>query len=108
MVCVILVSPLLCMDGVYWMCGFCVRSYGLLVGLDGILGLYVWMLLSIWLFVVVYAVWYSGSDSGLYRLVFLLTAFTSGMVLILVASGIVELFLGWEIIGIASLLLIGY
>ena len=66
------------------------------------------MLLSIWLFVVVSACWYLGSDTGLFRLVFLLTGFTSGMVLIMVTSGLVELFLGWEIIGIASLLLVGY
>jgi len=104
----VLSSPSLGYEGCYWCWSLCLRSYGLVVGLEGTMSLYVWMLLSIWLFVVVYACWYSASDSGLFRLVFLLTGFTSGMVLIMVSSGLVELFLGWEIIGIASLLLVGY
>ena len=41
------------------------------------------------------------------RLLLLLTVFTTGMLLLMESSGMIEVFIGWEVIGVCSLLLIG-
>jgi NADH:ubiquinone oxidoreductase subunit 5 (subunit L)/multisubunit Na+/H+ antiporter MnhA subunit len=72
------------------------------------------LLWVLWLLVVVssadvlYAVWYGWSDSSAGRLILLLLFFTLGMLIIIVSSDGIILFVGWEMIGVASYLLVGY
>lgn len=91
-----------------WNVGYSAGDIGVITGVDGNLCWMEFMLLSIWWIVVGYAVWYSWGSTGVERLLVLLTLFVLGMETIMVGSGVVELFVGWEIIGVVSMYLIGY
>ena len=77
------------------------RGLGVVVGTDGCYGSLCWLLLVIWYCVVLYASWYSWSEGSRW-LVFLLTSFSTGMVIVMASAGVIELFVGWEVIGICS------
>ena len=68
----------------------------------------VWLLVMISSMDVLYGVWYGWSDGNMKRLILLLLFFTLGMLEIILSGDLVVLFLGWEMIGVASFLLIGY
>ena len=91
-----------------WYTGFSIGDLGILTGVDGNLYWIEFMLVSIWWTVVGYAVWYSWASIGVERLLVLLTLFVFGMETIMIGSGMVELFIGWEIIGVVSMYLVGY
>jgi len=80
------------------------------VGLQGSMALLAWMLGLVSLGVVLW-----GAASGLesvsglgLRLMGLLVGFALGMLLVLLGGDAVILFLGWEVIGVASVLLVGF
>ena len=83
------------------------RCWSLVCGVDTSFGVFCLMLLIVSLAVLLWSQWYTGADSGGLRLSWLLGGFTAGMVLVLLAADLVVLFLGWEIIGVASVLLVG-
>jgi formate hydrogenlyase subunit 3/multisubunit Na+/H+ antiporter MnhD subunit len=85
---------------------WCVQVFA---GLEASLGSLSWMLGLVSLGVIL---WGTGSGLGSIaglgmRLLALLTAFALGMLLVLLAGDSVVLFIGWEVIGVASVLLVG-
>mmetsp|Transcript_15881 Transcript_15881/g.28135 ORF Transcript_15881/g.28135 Transcript_15881/m.28135 type:complete len:613 (-) Transcript_15881:73-1911(-) len=56
----------------------------------------------------VYALWYSWSDPQYTKFLSILSFFTGSMSLLFVSSDIISLFISWELIGIASFLLVSY
>lgn len=56
----------------------------------------------------VYSLWYSWSDPHYTKFLSILSFFTGSMSILFVASDIISLFISWELIGIASFLLISY
>lgn len=58
--------------------------------------------------VISYTNYYMATDSHLYRFVGLLSSFVSFMAFLAIASNLVVLFIGWELIGLFSYLLIGF
>jgi len=58
--------------------------------------------------VVCYTYYYMATDSHLYRFIGLLSGFVSFMSLLAVSNNLVVLFVGWELIGLLSYLLIGF
>ena len=84
------------------------RGWTLVVGGAGDAGALLGMLVVVSSAVLVWAAWYTGADGAGLRLGWLLGAFTAGMGLVFVAADLVGLFLGWEVIGVASVLLVGH
>lgn len=60
------------------------------------------------LMVMVFSIGYMHGEDGLPRYFALLSLFTGAMTLLVVADGLVGLFVGWELVGACSYLLIGY
>lgn len=58
--------------------------------------------------VISYSNYYMATDAHLYRFIGLLSSFVSFMALLAIASNLVVLFIGWELIGLFSYLLIGF
>lgn len=58
--------------------------------------------------VISYTNYYMATDAHLYRFVGLLSSFVSFMALLAIANNLVVLFIGWELIGLFSYLLIGF
>ena len=80
---------------------------GILVSWNGLLWM-IWLLGMISCLDVLYGLWYGWSDGSMKRLLVLLLFFTLGMLVILLSGDLMVLFFGWEMIGVASFLLIGY
>jgi len=80
-----------------------------LAGVEASLGSLSWMLGLVSLGVILWGCGSGmGSVSGLgMRLLALLVSFALGMLLVLLAGDSVLLFVGWEVIGVASVLLVG-
>jgi NADH-ubiquinone oxidoreductase chain 5 len=58
--------------------------------------------------VISYTNYYMATDSHLYRFVGLLSSFVSFMAILAISGNLVVLFIGWELIGLYSYLLIGF
>lgn len=58
--------------------------------------------------VVIFSIGYMAEDSGYTRYFALLALFTGSMTVLVVADGLVGLFVGWELVGACSYLLIGF
>lgn len=58
--------------------------------------------------VVVFSIGYMAEDSGYSRYFALLALFTGSMTVLVVSDGLVGLFVGWELVGACSYLLIGF
>ncbi len=58
--------------------------------------------------VVIFSIGYMAEDSGYSRYFALLALFTGSMTVLVVADGLVGLFVGWELVGACSYLLIGF
>jgi NADH-quinone oxidoreductase subunit L len=58
--------------------------------------------------VISYTNYYMATDSHLYRFVGLLSSFVASMAFLAIAGNLVVLFVGWELIGLFSYLLIGF
>jgi len=68
----------------------------------------VWIVFLISLFVHLYSTSYMGQDPRLYLFLTYLTLFTFFMVVLLVSPNYVQLFLGWEGVGLTSYLLVNF
>ncbi len=91
--------------GVEWLAGT-----GLVVGwaVDGLTSLMLVVVGLVALLVMVFSAGYMHGESGLPRYYGALALFTGAMSLLLIADGFVGLFIGWELVGVCSYLLIGF
>lgn len=66
------------------------------------------VVLSVSFLVHVYSIAYISSDPHVQRFISYLSFFTAGIVLLVTGDSILVIFIGWELIGVASFLLIGF
>ena len=81
-------------------------SFGLLI--DRLTALMMCVVTWVSLAVHVYTVGYMREDPGYARFFALIAFFTSAMLLLVMANNFMQLFVGWEAVGLASYLLIGF
>ena len=83
---------------------------GLSVGwsVDGLSALMLVIVGFVALMVVVFSLGYMADDRGYVRYFALLSLFTSAMTLLVVSDGLLGIFIGWELVGACSFLLIGF
>ncbi len=83
---------------------------GLSVGwaVDGLTALMLVVVGLVAMLVMVFSAGYMAGESGLARYFAALSLFTASMSLLVVADGFVGLFIGWELVGVCSYLLIGF
>lgn len=81
-------------------------SFGLMI--DRLTALMMCVVTSVSLAVHVYTVGYMRDDPGYARFFALIAFFTSAMLLLVMADNFMQLFVGWEAVGLASYLLIGF
>ena len=81
-------------------------SFGLLI--DRLTALMMCVVTWVSLAVHVYTVGYMRGDPGYARFFALIAFFTSAMLLLVMADNFMQLFVGWEAVGLASYLLIGF
>lgn len=75
---------------------------------DGLVGLMLVVVGLVALMVMLFSVGYMADDSGIVRYYALLCLFTASMSMLVIADGLLGLFMGWELVGACSYLLIGY
>lgn len=63
---------------------------------------------SVSLLVHIYSVGYMRGDSGYYRFFSYLSLFTFSMLMLVMSNNLLQLYLGWELVGLCSYLLIGF
>ncbi len=83
-------------------------EFGLGSHIDGLSILLLWLVAFISLLVQVYSLDYVRGDRRYTHFFAALTLFSSGMLIMVMSSNMVQLILGWEIMGLTSFLLIGH
>jgi NADH-quinone oxidoreductase subunit L len=78
------------------------------VNLDGLTAMMLVVVTSVALLVQVYSTGYMHGDTGYARYYTYMALFTSAMLGLVLASSILQLFIHWELVGLASYLLIGF
>jgi NADH-quinone oxidoreductase subunit L len=78
------------------------------VQLDGLTAMMLVVVTSVALLVQVYSTGYMHGDSGYARYYTYMALFTSAMLGLVLSSSILQLFIHWELVGLASYLLIGF
>ena len=78
------------------------------VQLDGLTAMMLVVITSVSLLVQIYSTGYMHGDSGYARYYAYMALFTSAMLGLVLASSILQLFIHWELVGLASYLLIGF
>lgn len=66
------------------------------------------MVTSLSFLIHVYSIGYMGGDPGYYRFFSYISLFTFGMLMLVLSNNLVQLYLGWEAVGLCSYLLIGF
>jgi NADH-quinone oxidoreductase subunit L len=87
-----------------------IQGYAMHVGLwlDGLSAVMISVVTFVSFLVHVYAIGYMKGDPGYGRFFAYISFFTFGMLMLVLADGFVQLFFGWEAVGLASYLLIGF
>ncbi len=87
-----------------------IQGYTMHVGLwlDGLSALMISVVTFVSFLVHIYAIGYMKGDPGYGRFFAYISFFTFGMLMLVLADGFVQLFFGWEAVGLASYLLIGF
>jgi NADH-quinone oxidoreductase subunit L len=75
---------------------------------DGLVGLLLLIVGVVALMVMLFSVGYMSGEDGLPRYFGLLSLFTASMSLLVIAESLLVLFIGWELVGACSYLLIGF
>jgi len=75
---------------------------------DGLVGLLLVIVGTVALMVMIFSIGYMEGEDGLPRYFGLLSLFTASMSLLVIAEGFLGLFIGWELVGACSYLLIGF
>ncbi len=90
-----------------WLLG---ATEGIRIGfaIDGLTALMLVVVGFVALMVMLFSIGYMADDPGLVRYYALLCLFTASMTLLVIADGLVGLFVGWELVGACSYLLIGF
>ncbi len=78
------------------------------VRIDGLSAIMVVVVTSVSLLVQIYSVGYMYGDSGYARYFAFMSLFTAAMLGLVLASSLLQLFVHWELVGLASYLLIGF
>jgi NADH-quinone oxidoreductase subunit L len=78
------------------------------VNLDGLSSMMVVVVTSVSLLVHIYSTGYMHGDTGYYRYFAYLSLFTAAMLGLVLGSSILQVFIHWELVGLASYLLIGF
>ena len=78
------------------------------VHLDGLSGIMVFVVTSVSLLVQIYSVGYMEGDRGVSRYFASMSLFTAAMLGLVLSSSLLQLFVHWELVGLASYLLIGF
>ena len=78
------------------------------VHIDGLSGIMVFVVTSVSLLVQIYSVGYMHGDRGYARYFASMSLFTAAMLGLVLASNLLQLFVHWELVGLASYLLIGF
>jgi NADH-quinone oxidoreductase subunit L len=81
-------------------------SIGFLI--DPLTAIMLLVVTSVSLLVHVYSVGYMHGDSGYYRFFSFLSLFTFSMLMLVTANNLLQLYFGWEAVGLCSYFLIGY
>jgi len=76
--------------------------------IDGLTGVMLLVVTSISLMVHIYSLGYMHGDTRYTWFYFVLSTFTGAMLVVVLASNLFELLVGWEIMGVCSYLLIGH
>ncbi len=76
--------------------------------IDSLSVLMVCMVLSLSFLIHVYSIGYMKGDPGFYRFFAYISLFTFGMLMLVLGNNLVQLFFGWEAVGLCSYLLIGF
>ncbi|MCY3655074.1 MAG: NADH-quinone oxidoreductase subunit L [Chloroflexi bacterium] len=78
------------------------------VHIDGLSGIMVFVVTSVSLLVQIYSVGYMEGDRGVSRYFASMSLFTAAMLGLVLSSSLLQLFVHWELVGLASYLLIGF
>ncbi len=78
------------------------------VHIDGLAGIMVFVVTSVSLLIQIYSVGYMEGDRGYARYFASMSLFTAAMLGLVLASNLLQLFVHWELVGLASYLLIGF
>ena len=76
--------------------------------IDALSILMVCMVLSLSLLIHIYSIGYMAGDPGFYRFFAYISLFTFSMLLLVTSNNLVQLYFGWEAVGLCSYLLIGF
>lgn len=100
-------TPPVAEGSVRWLLG---TTEGIRLGytIDGLTALMLVVVGVVALTVMMFSIGYMAGDAGIVRYYVLLSLFTASMTLLVMADGLVGLFLGWELVGACSYLLIGF
>ncbi|MDZ4180812.1 MAG: NADH-quinone oxidoreductase subunit L [Coriobacteriia bacterium] len=93
-------------SAVEWLPGS--ATIGLGWAADGLTGVMLVVVGFVTLCVMLFSVGYMSGDHGIVRYYALLCLFTAAMSLLVIADGLIGLFVGWELVGASSYLLIGF
>ena len=87
-----------------------IQGYTMHIGLwlDGLSAVMISVVTFVSFLVHIYAIGYMKGDPGYGRFFAYISFFTFGMLMLVLADGFVQLFFGWEAVGLASYLLIGF
>jgi NADH-quinone oxidoreductase subunit L len=78
------------------------------INLDGLTGVMLVVVTGVSLLVQIYSQEYMRGDEGYSRYFAFMSLFTASMISLVLASGIIQLFASWELVGLCSYLLIGF
>ncbi|MEK7247207.1 MAG: NADH-quinone oxidoreductase subunit L [Chloroflexota bacterium] len=78
------------------------------INLDGLTGVMLVVVTGVSLLVQIYSQEYMRGDDGYSRYFAFMSLFTASMISLVLASGIIQLFASWELVGLCSYLLIGF
>ena len=90
-----------------WMC---IAGFRMEIGfmVDGLTALLMCVVTSISLMVHIYSTGYMHGDASYNRFFAYISLFTFAMLLLVMSNNLLQLFIGWEAVGVASYLLIGF
>ena len=93
-------------ERVWFRSGRCELQLGIFV--DGLTAVMLVVVTSVSLMVQIYSLGYMKGDDRYTWFYFVLSMFTGAMLIVVVSSNVIELLVGWEIMGVCSYLLIGH
>ena len=78
------------------------------LGIDGLSSVMIFVVASVALLVQIYSIGYMKHDPGFSRFLLFMSLFIAAMLGLVMSSGLLQLFIHWELVGLTSYLLIGF